>query len=82
MAFAQSDAGAAAILVEELDAACFQCARDYFNCGSTRFAESGFELADCHNADPGPIRELLLRPIEEPTRGPALRGSDHERNLA
>jgi hypothetical protein len=38
---------------------------------------AGFELPDGHNPDCGPVGEILLAPIEEATRSPALFWRDH-----
>ena len=72
MALAQSDAGATAIFVDELDAPSFKRLphdneRRPSGCLLTRLY-----LPHGHDADSGLIRQILLAPVQEPARRPAL----------
>ena len=72
MTLSQPHSWASAIFINELDAGTFNCTSNHLEGGSSRFARPGLDLTHGHDADPGLICKLLLCPVEEPARRPAL----------
>jgi hypothetical protein len=79
---AEPDTRSASVFVDELDAGLLEGAFDGQKSGSTRLVCAGFELADGDNTDQGFVGQLLLSPIKEPARSPALFWRDHHLMIA
>ena len=72
MTLSEPHARASAVLLNEFDASGFQSAPNYFQSCSTRFIQSALEVTNGHDADSSSIGKLLLCPVEESARCPAL----------
>ena len=72
----KSDARAAAIFIDELDAGSFKGAAHHSKCSSPRQMALSLELADRHDSYPCAFSEHLLAPIKETARCSALLWSD------
>jgi hypothetical protein len=73
----QPDTRAATILVDEFDAGLFESLPDDGQRRAARFGSTRLYLSNGYNADAGMICEILLTPIKEASRCPALLGGDH-----
>jgi hypothetical protein len=81
LVLAKSDARATAVLVDEFDAGTFQGLSQHNQRCTSRFGYTGFYLSNSHDTDPGLISEILLAPIKEAARCPALCRRDHRNNM-
>jgi hypothetical protein len=81
LTFAQTDAWATAIFLDEFDAGSLQGLPQHNKRCTSRFGYTGFYLSNSHDTDPGLISEILLAPIKETTRCPALCRRDHRDNM-
>ncbi len=82
LALAQPRSGAATVLVDELDAAGFECPPDHVECCAAGLTYSCFELVHSHYSDARFPRESLLAPTKEASRSPALCRCNHRRTVA
>jgi hypothetical protein len=64
-------------LIDEFDAGVLESSPDHTERGSTGLVRAALELAHGDNADCGPIRKILLTPVEKAPGGPALIRRDH-----
>jgi hypothetical protein len=74
---AEPDAWPTAVLIDEFDPGSLECAPYDVERGSTGSIHVAFEQAHGDDADRGPVREILLTPIEKAPRGSALFRRDH-----
>ncbi len=78
---AEPDAGSASIFFYELHTRRFKSSFYNVECCSTWLVRVRLKLAHCYDADPSFVCEVLLTPVEEATRGPALFRCDHSSRL-
>jgi hypothetical protein len=74
---AEPDTWPPSVLIDEFDASGLEGSPDHIERGSTWLVRTALELAHGDNADRGPVREILLTPIEKASGGPALIRRDH-----
>jgi hypothetical protein len=74
---AEPDAGAASIFFYKIDTCRFKSSFYNVECCSTWLVCVRLKLAHCYDTDPGFVCEVLLTPVEKPTRSPALFRCDH-----
>jgi hypothetical protein len=80
-ALSKAHPGTAAVLVDEFDAGSFESLPQNNQGCTSRFGYTGLYLSNRHDTDPGLTGEILLAPIEEAARCPALRRCDHRANM-
>jgi hypothetical protein len=73
----QSHAWPSAILVDELDAGSFKSPSNNINGSAARLIRSRLELVNSHDPNTRFRCKVLLAPIQERARGPALLWRDH-----
>jgi hypothetical protein len=79
--FAEPDARSASIFFDELDTRGFKGPLYNVKSGSTWFVCVRLKLAHCYDADSGFVCEVLLTPVEKPTRSPTLFRCDHSSRM-
>jgi hypothetical protein len=62
LGFAQADAGASAIFIDEFDTSGFKSSPDHIESGPAGTARSIFQLMNCNGTDSGSLGEILLAP--------------------
>jgi hypothetical protein len=73
----KTNAGSAAIFVDEFDAHGFKASPHNLKRCGTGLMRAGLELTNGHNTDSGLLREFLLAPIEQTTGSSTLRSRNH-----
>jgi hypothetical protein len=81
LALAQAHTRAAAIFVDEFDAGAFESLPQDSNRCPPRLGYASFYLPNSHDTDASLTREVLLAPIKESARCPALRWCEHRSKM-
>ena len=77
LALAESHARATTVFVDEFDAGALERLPQNNQGCTSRFGYTRFYLSNSHDTDPGVNSEILLAPIEEAARCPALCRRNH-----
>ena len=78
----KADARGTPILIEEINARLLEGTLDDVQGCSPRLTRPGFQLVDCYQANARFCCEILLAPVQQSTRGSALRRGDHVGTMA
>jgi hypothetical protein len=81
LSFSKPNAGPAAIFVDEFNTCALEGLLHNNECCMSGFGYTGFYLSNGHDADSRLASEILLAPIEETTRCPALCWRNHRSNI-